>query len=152
MENEEKKELNDIELQELMEEIKPEDENLNQFLDVVLKNRDRVSLLESLLKIAKGTKMLAERELISAMVNNQLESMKSGKITVSHREVTTSSVNKIDREIQHEWLRESGFGDLIKESVNAKTFSSFMNKEYEGEIPEFVKQFTERKLFVRGAK
>lgn len=52
-----------------------------------------------------------------------------------------------------EWIRDQGHGDIIGESINAKTFSTFikelMDEDEDIELPEFVSTYTKKGIGYR---
>jgi len=52
-----------------------------------------------------------------------------------------------------QWIKDQGHGDIIGESVNAKTFSTFikemMDEDASIELPEFVNTFTKKGIGYR---
>lgn len=75
---------------------------------------------EQLTEIKKGWRNLAEKVLPEAMQQLGLSSLslKDGS-TIGITDVVAASIKEDNREAAHKWLRDNGYGDLIKNEVVA---------------------------------
>ena len=141
------------EIKENINSMFTDEKNVSALIDEYINQRKEINQLESELKEKKIQLAIQETELISQMLENQIDSVKRADgVNVNHREISYPRVLKADREKQIEWLEKIGHGSLIEPSVNSQTFAAFIRKEWDGEIPDFVKIDKTRKIFIRGLK
>ncbi|MED1801821.1 hypothetical protein [Brevibacillus porteri] len=79
-----------------------------------------------------------ERELLEQMQENDLQNFKrSGKQFICSTKVWASAV---DKDKVYDWMKNNGYGDLVKETVNANSFNSLVKEllDQDGFVPEEV--------------
>lgn len=90
-----------------------------------------------------------EREGISTLTTAERD-----RVTIT--ELVRGSIRADQREDAYKWLRDNGYADLISETVNASTLSSFIKERLEEgvSLPEelFVTSTTSQASLTRGAK
>jgi hypothetical protein len=73
-----------------------------------------------------------EQELIDCMQNEDLESFKDSNYgTVYMRNSCRAQL--LDHDVAFQWLRDNGYGDIIKETVNSNTLSAIVK-----DLPEEI--------------
>lgn len=125
------------------------DTNFDMALQIVLDTREKAEEAEETAKQARRVARFAEISLIQKMMEGGVDSFKALGKSVSWKVEKHPSVLKENKPALYEWLRESGYGALVVDWVFPQTLKSFVNKEYQGPLPEFVKIFEENKLSIR---
>jgi len=101
-----------------------------------------VTDLKHQLEEAQGRKIQAEELLIQTFDDAGITAVKTAEGNFFFRSEFYASIEAAKKSEGHDWVRELGHEDLIKESINARTFSSFIKEliaEDENiELPEFV--------------
>lgn len=81
----------------------------------------------------------ARRELADLMIDQEIDKISSGGYTYSLSEKVAFSKKGGADEALFEVLREDGLGDIIKQTVNARTLQAVlreMTEKNDGELPE----------------
>lgn len=72
----------------------------------------------------EAEKLAVEHELISVMQDEGIDSFRNPEIGRSFSIKTDIIVKKVDEDAVFAWLKESGNGDAIKETIHASTFKA----------------------------
>lgn len=84
--------------------------------------------LDKLAKRMYHVKNQLEKSILpKAMDNCDLDSFRSPELGRSYFRQTKMSGTFLDKEKGYQWLRDNGHGDIITETVNAGTLSSFLS-------------------------
>lgn len=120
---------------DMMESEVPTDSALNEVAELArhqLELEDSISGLEKMIKNTKEKHRKVQEELLPAKMTSlgisQL-SLESGAV-INIKNITTASITKKNQPTAFKWLRENGFGDLIRDEVKVK-FG--MGQEEDGE-------------------
>ena len=111
-----------------------------------------VDRLKGELEKAQEKKDDSEAILFQAMENAGLDLVRSPElgITFFQRFDFYASIEAARKSEGYAWVRELGFGDLIYETINARTFSAFIkdlrNQNENLELPEYVNTTTKKKV------
>lgn len=106
--------------------------------DQLVELRDRKAALEAQTKENNAEIERVERELLEQMQANDLQNFKrSGKQFICSSKVWASPV---DKEKVYSWMKENGYGDMVKETVNANSFNSLVKEwlDQDGFVPDEV--------------
>jgi hypothetical protein len=78
-----------------------------------------------------------ERQLFELMISEDLEKFTYAGRTFRPEVKTYASIKAEWKEEAFAWLKENGFGDLVKEQVNAQSLTSLYKElDESGELPE----------------
>lgn len=112
--------------------------------------------LELIEDLVKGIKAL-EQELSEEILPDLFESLKVDSIKAHNRVFVLNATpyfslaqNEYERGLP--WLKDQGYGPVVKEGVNAQTLTAAMKAymEEKGEYPpDFIKHYTKRKISIR---
>jgi hypothetical protein len=111
-----------------------------QLADRLLELRDRKNALEEEIKEVNAELERVQQELIEQMRLNGLDNFRrNGKLFIPVTK-TWASPKAEFKEAVITWLKENGFGDMVKETVHSQTFNSWANEmiEQEGMLPEEI--------------
>lgn len=113
-------------------EIEPPQPSKSMFLwaDAMLALREQQESLEDELKRIKKKLEESELALFESMVNNEVDRFSRGGYTFSPVVKTRASIASEHKEEALEWLKNSDYSDIVKETVNAQTLTSLV-KEWE---------------------
>lgn len=113
-------------------EIEPPQPSKSMFLwaDQMLALRDEQEALEDDLKRIKKKLEETEQALFDCMVNNQVEKFTRTGYSFAPTIKTRASIPAENKEHAMEWLKQSEYADIVKETVNAQTLTSLV-KEWE---------------------
>lgn len=113
-------------------EIEPPQPSKSMFLwaDQMLALRDEQEALEDDLKRIKKKLEETEQSLFECMVNNQVEKFTRTGYSFAPTIKTRASIPAENKEHAMEWLKQSEYADIVKETVNAQTLTSLV-KEWE---------------------
>lgn len=149
----------DAMLKELETELRPGDPNkLNEMARFYLELAAKVENQKALLAAAETDLLEAERSLIQIMKEGQINKFTFNETNFKASREKKISVLAENRGLQHDWLRETGHGDLIvprEPAVNDKTFGAFIKKEVLERgipLPDFIKVYEYDKLTVKPGK
>lgn len=98
--------------------------------DQMLALRDEQEALEDDLKRIKKKLEETEQSLFECMVNNQVEKFTRTGYSFAPTIKTRASIPAENKEHAMEWLKQSEYADIVKETVNAQTLTSLV-KEWE---------------------
>jgi hypothetical protein len=106
---------------------------------------------------ARETKESFEQVLYDKMISEGVQNLKTDKLgTFYLRDDRYASVKAETKEAFFDWLRESGYGDLIQPTVNARTLTSWVNEQTEGkeledddELSQFINVTVKHRVGVR---
>lgn len=95
-----------------------------------------------------------ERQLFELMISEDLEKFTYAGRTFRPEVKTYASIKAECKEEAFAWLKENGFGDLVKEQVNAQSLTSLYKElDDNGELPEEFAQllnvYQKQKIAVR---
>jgi len=93
--------------------------------------RDHKSALEDEVKVTNGKIENVTADLTAAMVENETPSFTHKQFQFSLSTRMFASANKDNKDELYEALRENGYGDLVYETVNANSLSSFVKERME---------------------
>ena len=123
-------------------------QHVKEFYDLVMAERALKKDLEEL----QEKRIAAEETLYSSLENANFELIRTENGTFSRRIDLYANFEPGKKEEGFIWLRDQGFGDLIYETVNVRTFSAFIKdfkKDEMAELPEFVNTSLKRKIGFR---
>ena len=120
-----------------------EESTFEEYLQIVFDARSKANEYAKKLQLANEAEENAIQSFIEKMKEQGLKQLKALGKTVFLKKNVFASVLAENRDKQKEWLKEVGAGSLIVETVNAQTFSSFVNKDFieaknEAELPEWI--------------
>ena len=121
---------------------------IKNFYDLVIKERSLKKQLDEI----KESRMTAEETLYSGLEDINLELIRTKDGTFYRRIDISANFRPGEKEKGFVWLREQGFGNLIYETVNARTFSAFIKEFKEdkiAELPEFINMSIRKKIGFR---
>lgn len=99
--------------------------------------RDELGHLEARVKELNQRKEEIEQRLIDIMRTEEVEKFTRNGYTFFPSVKTYASLRADAKEYGIHWLKENGYGDLVKEQVNTQSLSSLYREwEENGEIPE----------------
>ena len=120
------------------------------------KYHDTINNLKEELRVAQEIKDNLEQTLYEAMNFEGVQNLKTDKGLFYLRDDKYASIKPEAQEVFFEWLRESGFGDLIRPTIHGKTLTSWVNEmtsgkelEEDDELSRFVNVFTKHRVGVR---
>jgi hypothetical protein len=95
-----------------------------------------------------------ERQLFELMISEDLEKFTYAGRTFRPEVKTYASIRAECKEEAFAWLKENGYGDLVKEQVNAQSLTSLYKElDENGELPEEFAQllnvYQKQKIAVR---
>ena len=152
----EKKEKELIELQKEGLVDKNGDTTMMGLVAEYKKYYDLEKSLKSEMEQAREVKDNLEQTLYEAMNFEGVQNLKTDKGMFYLRDDKYASIKPEAQEVFFEWLRESGFGDLIRPTIHGKTLTSWVNEmtsgkelEEDDELSRFVNVFTKHRVGVR---
>ena len=86
--------------------------------------KDQCQDLEKQKTEKEREKMKVQAELISAMNDEGVAAFKNAELGIKFNIQSDITVKKIDEQAVFVWLKESGNGDAIKETIHPSTFKS----------------------------
>jgi hypothetical protein len=99
--------------------------------------KDRLDAIADEESELKKEKEAVEKQLIDMMTAEEVEKFTRNGRTFFPQVKTNVSIKADEKEAAHAWLKENGFGDLVKEQVNAQSLTSWYKEMTEqGELPE----------------
>lgn len=110
--------------------------------DKLTELRDQKGELTDQLKDVNSKIEELNETMVEIMINEEMPSFKRSGRTFFLNTRTFASPKGGQREAMHNWLKENGFADLIKETVHSSTLSSFA-KEYIDENDELPEDLAE---------
>lgn len=128
-----------------------------ELADKLAEVRDSLDELESRQKELNKEKEQIERELFEMMLAEDVEKFTRNGRTFSPQVKTYASINAEYREAAFQWLKDNGFGDLVKEQVNTNSLTSWYKEQIEeGELPEeflaYLNVYDKQGIAVRKAR
>jgi len=112
-----------------------------------------VNRLKKELDEAQDHKTEAEDILFQTLEDKGLELVRTEDGTFYQRFDFFASFDPTQKDKGYDWVRDLGFGDLIYETINARTFSAFIKdlrkKDENLELPEFVQMHTKKRVGYR---
>lgn len=111
-----------------------------QLADRLLELRQQKDNLEAELKEVNTELEKVQQDLVEQMRLNGLDNFRrNGKLFVPVTKTWASPKSEF-KEAVFTWLKENGFGDMVKETVHSQTFNSWANEmiEQEGMLPEEI--------------
>ena len=108
-----------------------------ELADKLLAIRDELDQLEERRKELTALEEQTERQLFELMMVEELEKFTRGGRTFRPEIKTYASIRADCKEAAFQWLKENGYGDLVKEQVNTQSLTSLYKElEENGELPE----------------
>lgn len=98
--------------------------------------RGEIETAEAVLDGLKKKKEEIEQDMFAMMVEEGIDGLKHGGYSFSPSVRPFASLAAETKEEAFEWLRENGYGDLVKEAVNANSLSSLYKELGADEAPE----------------
>jgi DUF1680 family protein len=124
-------------------------QHVTSFYELLMQERDLKKKLDDI----KEQRMVAEETLHASLEDIGWELIRTGDGTFSRRIDFFANFAPEQKEAGYTWLRELGFGDLIYETVNARTFAAFVKdlkkNDEMAELPEFVNTGIRKKIGFR---
>lgn len=109
--------------------------------DRLLQLQDELESVDLEQKRLKNLIDNAEQTLFDLMVNGQVEQFKRQGYSFSPTIKTRVSIVAKHKEEAYEWLKNSEFSDLVKETVNAQTLTSLVKEWTENGVSDDVAPF-----------
>lgn len=108
-----------------------------ELADRLLAIRDELDRLEERRKELTALEEQTERQLFDLMMTEEVEKFTRAGRTFRPEIKTYASIKAECKEAAFQWLRENGYGDLIKEQVNTQSLTSLYKElDDNGELPE----------------
>jgi hypothetical protein len=85
----------------------------------------------------------AEKQLFDMMTGQQVEQFKRGGFSFTPTVKTRASIRSEHKEQALEWLKQSEFSDIVKETVNAQTLTSMVKEWQESGVTDEIEPFFE---------
>lgn len=112
-------------------------ESIFELADRLRELRERKEALAEETKANNAELEDVEVRLNEAMINEGVTSFKRGDKQFVASVRTFASPKAELRERVYQWLKNHGYGDMVKETVHAQTFAAFVNELIDGEgVPE----------------
>lgn len=128
-------------------------ESLQEYLKIFAELYEQEKKLKKELERILEKRIKAEETLYLSLEDAGFKSISTEDKTFYRRLDFYASIEAERKKEGFEWLKEMGGGSLIKEDVNAKTFTSFIKEELkrdeEMKLPKYIKTFTKKKVGVR---
>lgn len=139
-----------------LQEFAENGDNLEQQVQLLLDQRNKVAELEDQLDNAKKAKAIAEGALIEKMIEQGVENIRALGHSITRTEQIRANVQAADKAKQIDWLRETGNGSMVQETVNSNTFGALIRNDFvkagrESEVPTFVRVYRQPTLWIRAA-
>ncbi|MCM3746565.1 hypothetical protein M3223_04270 [Paenibacillus pasadenensis] len=106
------------------------------YAEQLVKVREEIETAESVLKGLGEKKAEIEQGMFAMMVEEGIDGIKHGGFSFSPSVRPFASLSAETKEEAFDWLRENGYGDLIKEAVNANSLTSLYKELGADEAPE----------------
>lgn len=139
-------------------ELDPPQPNKTMFMwaDKMIDIRNSIDDLENELKYMKNQLDNAEQALFDSMLNNQIDQFKRNGYSFSPTIKVRASIKAENKDEAIEWLKESDYADIVKDTVNAQTLTSLI-KEWEEngvrdddqEFYDMINIYNEQKISIR---
>jgi len=127
-------------------------QNLDEFRKLKLKEWKLQEELEDI----KQKRIAAEETLYLSLEDANYRLIETKEGTFSRRDFFFANFAPGRKEEGYKWLRELGYGDMIQTTVNANTFSAFINDLKKSdkmlELPDFVNTGIRKKINVTGLR
>jgi len=108
-----------------------------ELADQLLAIREELDRLEERRKELTALEERTEQQLFELMMVEEVEKFTRAGRTFRPEIKTYASIKAECKEAAFQWLRENGFGDLIKEQVSAQALTSLYKElDENGELPE----------------
>ena len=108
-----------------------------ELADKLLAIRDELDRLEERRKELTALEEQTERQLFDLMMTEEVEKFTRAGRTFRPEIKTYASIKAECKEAAFRWLRENGYGDLVKEQVNPQSLTSLYKElDDSGELPE----------------
>lgn len=118
-----------------------EDNDVFALADVLRARREQKKVMEEQLKAINAEIDDLDAKLVQAMIDQETQSFsRAGKLYYI-KTVTRASAKAGEQEHLCQVLKEAGYEDLVKESVNAQTLSGFIKEALEennDELPDWL--------------
>lgn len=115
-----------------------EDVGVFELADQLRALREQKKDLEERVKVLNAEIDALDAKLVQAMIDQETQSFnRSGKLFYL-KTVTRASAKAGEQERLYQWLKDNGYGDLVKETVNAQTLTGFakeLMEENDDELP-----------------
>ena len=120
--------------------------------------REQKKNLEERVKALNAEIDALDAKLVQAMIDQETQSFnRSGKLFYL-KTVTRASAKAGEQERLYQWLKDNGYGDLVKETVNAQTLTGFAKElmeenddELPGDLADMVNIFEKQTVAMRKA-
>jgi len=134
------------------EDIKSLPKEMAELAEEYGKEKQAIKSVENEIKARKKIQAEREEKLFALMDVTGIETFGTGEYTYYKRVDSYPSI--ADEEKAHRWIKEEGFGDIIKLAVNLRSLGSAIKEIFEttGEIPgeeEGIKVRTVNRVGVR---
>lgn len=107
--------------------------------DELVEVRAELEQLEEQTKNLNERKGQIEQQLLEMMVNEEVEKFTRNGRTFYPTCRTFASIKGECKDEALAWLKENGFGDLVKEQIHPQSLSSWYKEQTEaGELPEDI--------------
>lgn len=118
-----------------------EDYSMFALADRLREMRDRKTEVEAELKWVNGEIERFNQLLVAEMVDQEVPRFDRDGKTFYIRSEIYPSVDPERRDVLYEVIRENGFGDLIKETINFQTLAAFIKeqmRENNDQLPDWL--------------
>ena len=127
-------------------------QHLKEFRKLKLKEWKLQEELEDI----KQKRIAAEETLYTSLENANYRLIETKEGTFSRGDLFFANFAPGRQEEGYKWLKELGYGDLIRTTVNAKTFSAFIKEMKKSdkmlELPDFINTGIVKKINVTGLR
>lgn len=118
-----------------------EDVNVFELSDQLRAYREQKKELEDCVKALNAEIDALDAKLVQAMIDQETQSFnRAGKLFYI-KTVTRASAKAGEQERLYQWLKDNGYGDLVKETVNAQTLTGFAKElldDNNDQLPEVL--------------
>ena len=108
-----------------------------ELADRLLEIRDELNRMEERRKELTALEEQIEQQLFDLMMTEEVEKFTRAGRTFRPEIKTYASIKAECKEAAFRWLKENGYGDLVKEQVNTQSLTSLYKElDDNGELPE----------------
>ena len=127
-------------------------EDVKELMDRIMECRKTERELSEELSQAKTRRIEAEEMLYKTLENMGAKSIRNDNGNLFYRsDLIKPYIRKDDRMKFYDWLKENGYGSLIKNTVNENTLQAFVREQYElkNPLPEYIQIHVIQKIGFR---
>lgn len=119
------------------EEAKTPTDEMVKLAEVYGEEKRSIKEAENKVEVRKGELAKQEATLFAMLEGLEMDSFSSKGYTYFRKVDSYASVDAEETKAAFEWIKEAGFGEIIKLTVNARSLTSVLKEVFEttGEIP-----------------